>query len=367
VITLGFKYALRERQRFALTSGGVTCAVILTVFLVGVYRGAVRGSLSYLEQTDAAVWVGRQGTWNLMRCSGLLPGAAVRIATARPEVTRAEAILVALLPAEVNGQRRTLLAIGLDPDSQLAVPRLLSAGRGKPDSGEVVVDLAFARRAGLKVGDELRLAGSPLHIVGISRQTNLLVTQYAFLSTPDLRRLLGLDDQVSFLLLQTNADGQALAARLRREVPGIAAFGRDDFLANNRQEIAAGFLPVLWTMALLGLAAGGAVVALTIHAAVLEKRADYALLAALGSGEGTRTLVVMQQAVAAAVAGSIVGLMVLALCERILPHLVPEVEFQLEICLMAAALVGAIVMASVGALLPARLASRIPPMEAFKR
>jgi len=43
------------------------------------------------------------------------------------------------------------------------------------------------------------------------------------------------------------------------------------------------------------------------------------------------------------------------------------VEFRLEPWLGAAALVGSTAMATIGALFPASVASRLPPMEAFRR
>ena len=72
MIWLGFQTAFRERLRFALTVGGVTSAVVLTVFLIGVYQGAVLGSLTWVEEIDADVWVGGRGNWNLLRTSGFV-------------------------------------------------------------------------------------------------------------------------------------------------------------------------------------------------------------------------------------------------------------------------------------------------------
>jgi putative ABC transport system permease protein len=351
-----------------LTAGGVASAVVLTVFLVGVYRGAERGSLSYVAGTGADVWIGREGTWNLMRSSGLLPGAAVQAVESLAGVRHVESLLAALLPAYLKGQERTLLVIGLTSDSRLAAPSDLAAGRSLPGPGEVIVDHAFAQRSRITVGDTLSLAQRVFRVVGISRQTNLLVTQYAFLPADDLRAILGLTDQSTFLLVKTDpGQNSAVTRRVNSQLPGIAAFERSEFLANNRREIASGFLPVLWTIAVLGLVAGCVVVGLTIYAAVLEKRKDYALLAALGSSARTRMGVVIQQAVAAAVMGGFAGLWILTACEKLLPHLVPEVEFQLEIPLAVFSLLGAVAMACAAAIPSARLAGRIPPTEAFKR
>jgi len=368
VILLGLKYALRERTRFALTAGGVACAVVLTVFLAGVYRGAMRGSLSYIERTGADIWVGRRGTWNLMRTSGLLPVGARDVLLKIRGVVGAEPILGALLPARVRGERRTLLAVGLARDASLALPRLLEGGAARPGRGEVIVDRAFARRAGLKIGDRLELAERTFRIAGISRETNLLVTQYAFLGRRDLESLLGVRDQATFFLVRARSgEVQSTLDRIRRRSSLVSAFDAPTFLENNRREIAAGFLPVLWAVALLGLFVGGVVVALMTYAAVLEKRHDYALLAALGGGAGARFLVVMQQSLVAALVGAGLGLVALAALTRLLPQLVPEVELLIDPRLALAAVSGAIVMAALGALIPARLATRVSAMEALRR
>ena len=107
--------------------------------------------------------------------------------------------------------------------------------------------------------------------------------------------------------------------------------------------------------------------ALMTYASVLEKRGDYALLSALGGGDGARFLVVMQQSLVAALVGAAVGLAALYLLARLLPSLVPEVELWVEPWLALTALVGATLMAAAGAILPAHLATRVAPMEALRR
>ena len=368
MITLGLRYALREPQRFALTAGGLTCAVTLAVFLVGVYRGAVHGSLDYIVRADADVWVGSRSSWNLMRASGFLPGSVRRRILAVDGVRRAEPILAALVPATVRGRRRTLLVIGLDGDAVLARPRGVIAGTGMPSGADIVVDRAFARRAGVAVGEEIELAGHTARIAGITTGTNLLVTQYAFVSRTELLRRVGVPDRATFFLVRAEP-GRApdVAAALRETLPNAAVFDAATFLANNRAEIEAGFLPVLWTIALLALLVGGIVVALTAHTAVLEKRADFALLAALGATRGARLGVVLQHALTAAALGGAAALGLLFALQAALPAVVPEIELLIGARIAAGAVAGAAVMAALGAALPARLAMRVPPMEAFRR
>ncbi len=368
MITLGLRYALRESQRFGLTAGGLACAVTLAVFLVGVYRGAVHGSLDYVERAEADVWVGSRSSWNLMRASGFLPGSMRQRILAVDGVRQAEPILAALAPAKVHGRRRTLLVIGLDGDAALARPQTLVAGRGVPSGTEIVVDRAFARRTGVVLGDSIELAGHWARVAGISGNTNLLVTQYAFVSRAELLRRVGVPDRATFFLVRAQPGrAKAVAAGLAEALPNAAVFDRATFLANNRAEIEAGFLPVLWAMALLALAVGGIVVALTTHTAVLEKRGDFALLAALGATRGTRLGVVLQHALSAAAVGGAAALGLLVLLQHALPAVVPEVELRIGARVALVALAGAAVMAAAGAALPARLAMRVPPMEAFRR
>jgi putative ABC transport system permease protein len=365
---LGYRYAMRDPLRFALTAGGLACAVVLTVFLAGVYRGAVRGSLSYVEDVDAQIWVGRRGSWNLMRSSGLLTRWKRDSVLAVPGVTSAEPILAALLPATVGGTRRTLLVIGLDPDADAARPRRVRAGAGVPDSGGIVVDEAFARRMGLAIGDTFDLAEHTARVVGITGGTNLLVTQYAFVSRSELLDAIGVTDRSTFLLVRADpSDAVEVARAIEASVGAVTAFPRDTFIANNRREIEAGFLPVLWAIALLGIVVGGAVVAVMTYAAVLEKRADYVLLAALGAAPRVQVHVVLQQAVLAAGVGSVVGLGVLVLLQRLLPAVVPELPLMLDPVVALMAVAGAVGMAALGAAVPGRLAARLPPLEALRR
>jgi putative ABC transport system permease protein len=221
---------------------------------------------------------------------------------------------------------------------------------------------------GLVLGDTFDLAGHQVRVAGITRGTNLLVTQYAFVSRAELLDAIGVTDRATFLLVRTNGtDPRTVARAIEAAVGTVAAFTRDVFVANNRREIEAGFLPVLWAIAVLGIAVGGAVVAVMTYAAVLEKRADYVLLAAIGASPGAQVRVVMQQAVLAAVVGAAAGLGVLIGLQQLLPSVIPEVPFTLDPTIAASAVAGAVGMALLGAALPGRLATRLPPLEALRR
>jgi putative ABC transport system permease protein len=368
MIRIGFHFALREPVRFSLTVCGLACAVVLTVFLAGVYQGVVRGSLSYIADSEADVWVGRPGSWNLMRSSGLLSGSVGERLRGVRGVESVEPILAALLPAEVGQLRRTLLVVGLEDSARLARPRRVLEGLAVPRTGELVIDRAFATRAGIGLGDTIELAGHPLRIAGITDDTNLLVTQYAFVARRDLLSAVGLADGATFFLVRTEPMvGTEPATVLEERVAGIAAYDRATFLANNREELESGFLPVLWAVAVLGLIVGVSVVSIVTYTAVLDRREDYVLLAAIGAGRSVRFVIVMQQALLAAAVGGFAGLALLAALQRSLPTFVPELSLRVEPWIGAAAFAGALVMAAIGAVFPGRVATQLTPLEALRR
>jgi len=285
-----------------------------------------------------------------------------------PDVLSIEAISVALLPVGTSHASRTQLVVGLDPPAEAAMPRQMETGRAVPERGEIVVDRAFARRARIRLGESVSFADRWLKVVGITSGTNLLVTQYAFVHRSDLDGARGSEGEVSFLLVKT-APGRAghLRRKILLDVDGAVAFTRTGFASNNRREIASGFIPVLWAVSVLGIGVGAVTVALLMYAAVLEKRMDYAVLGALGAGDGSRLLVVLQQTLAAGLAGAAAGAGALALLAWLLPAVVPEVTVQLDPSLLLAAGAGALVIAGLGAVPPAWAVLRTLPMEALRR
>jgi len=368
MIDLGMRYATRERTRFALTAGGLALAVVLTVFLREVYNDGVAGALSYVEEADADIWVGSKGSWNLMRTSGVLRESVGRRILAVDGVVSAEPMLAALVSAEIRGMQRTLFVIGIDRYAPAAGPKHVIDGTAIPRGDGIIVDRAFARRLNLGVGDSITIAGHHATVVGVSTHTNMMVTQYAFAARDELLRRVGVRERATFFLVKT--DGTPVAVVQRRiedTVSNVATYDRATFVANNRREIEVGLLPLMRTVSVLGLVVGVTFVALMTFTAVLEKRQDFAVLAALGASRRTRAGVVLQQAVTAAGAGALIGIGILLVLQRILPQLVPEVEFSIDAGTAVLAFGGAIVMAIVGAVIPAHLAMRLTPMEAFRQ
>jgi putative ABC transport system permease protein len=231
-----------------------------------------------------------------------------------------------------------------------------------------VLDRAFARRYRLAPGDWLRLQGVPFRVTGISRGTNAVITQLAFVSLGDARGLLGLGDVVSFLLV-TGRPGvapESLVAAVRRTGRRLNAFTQPEFARNNLDELRNGLLPVLATVDAFGAAVGAAVLGLLLYGTVVERREDFALLKALGAGRGALRRLVLRQAAFAVGAGFAAGLGAHLALAPLLGALLPQVPLALDPAAAALALALALAMGLAGAWLPIARLERVYPAEVFR-
>ena len=257
---------------------------MLLVVLIGTYRSVTVGIAAYAGQPRAHVWVAPRGTDNVVRSSGMLSAELCDAVAVLPGVAGVHPVLRGFVSAEAGGQSLTLLAIGHRPRHP-GGPPVLFAGRGIEARDEIVLDRAAAYRLGVGVGDWLHVGGWPRRVVGLSRRTNLVATQLVFLAYDDLAEHLGSDAAASFLLVElTDArDAQAAARRIAAAQPRASAFAAAAFVANNRRELSAGFLPLLVVVAIIG--AGAAVLSISVvtRGLVEERRPEIALLLAIGA------------------------------------------------------------------------------------
>ena len=366
-VPVGWRMLSSDRMRFAITLAGVGVAVALMLFLAAVYQGVRTESNGYVEGRPVDVWIAKGNATNLVRSSSFL-------STARWDGLRGEDGVAALHPLlrlittlTVNGKVFTAFVCGVDPGAAATHPAIVE-GPGTLRKGEIIVDRALARRAGLRVGDPLLVQGRPYRVSGISSGTNVIISQFTFVALDDAQELLGLPHIVSFLLVtgRPGVTPQALAATLRRAAPELNVFTADEFIANNLDELRTGLLPILATIAVFGAVIGAAVVTLLLYGAILERREDYAVLKAIGASATYIRLLVLRQSIATVAYGFAVGLLLYAASQPVIASLVPIFVTALT-PLSAAAIGGAVVvMGMIGALIPLARLERIHPAEAFR-
>lgn len=366
-VPLARRLVWHDRTRFLITVGGVGFAVVLILFLGAVYQGVRIESNGYVAGRPVSVWVAQDNTTNIIRSSSFLRGWR-RDSLARLEgVAHVTPILRLITTAEMPAGHATLFVIGVAPGDTAAAPALV-AGRQVRDSGEVVLDQAFARKFHLTPGDTLRLQERPYCVTGLSTGTNAVITQFAFIPLRDAHDMLGFQDVASFFLVtgRPGVSPDTLVARIRGAMRRVNVFTQAQFVDNNLAEMQSGLLPVLATVAIFGGLIGVAVLALLLYGAVIERREDYALLKALGAGRRAVRNLVLRQAIVAVTGGFAIGLAAYAALMPLVLRLVPQLALSLSPAAVALTFGAALLMGLGGALLPIARLHRVYPAEVFR-
>lgn len=368
--------ALRGRRvRSLLTGTGVAAAALLVLVLVAAYRSLASGVLAYAGQPSIDLWVAPAGTDNLIRSSALIGREVVARVREMPGVERADAVLRGFVAVEPLHPRRpppaprlTLLAVGYRAPGGLAGPPAIAAGRAPETGREIALDRAAAFRLGIRLADTVRVGGARMRVVGLTRGTNLLATQFLFLPLSAARRAHGLSGSASFVAVHVAAGGDpaAVARAIEASDTGLAVFSRREFVANNLREATAGVVPVLALLAVLGVAVACVLVVLLVQGLVEDRRGEIAVCFALGSSVPHVGEALVARALILVMAGAAGGTILAHVLRRVLDRLLPTVElaFGLPDHLAVFAIFSLAGVLAAG--IPVLRLSRVDPLEAFR-
>jgi len=358
---------LDQRLRLVLTVGGVALCVVLMLFLCAVYGGVRVGSVEYVRASDADLWVLQRHTTNILRGTSILPEAQGAALRALPGVASASPVLLFMAGIEGAAGTSTVYVVGFDPATGVGGPPELAEGRAPRAAGEIVLDRAFALASGLAVGDDVRMGEASLRVTGLSAGTNMFVIQYAFTTLAQAQALAGLPGTVSAWLakIERGADAASLAASVRA-TSGAEAYDRATFVANNVREMESGFLPLLSAVAVLGGIVLTAILSLILSVHVLERRADFAAMKALGAPAFHVPRLVVRQALWIAGFGLGAALVLFWPLLALLEALSPVVEARATLLDVVGVAVGVAVIGLVSSLLPIHRVRRIYALEAFR-
>jgi putative ABC transport system permease protein len=364
-------YALRilrsQPLRLALTVGGVALCIVLMFFLLAVYRGVADGSVDYIRHNRADLWVLQRNATNILRGSSLVSAAQAEGIGRLPEVECISQVLLLLASVKKEDKVRTVFLTGFEPGSGWGGPPRLTAGRNIVKDTEIILDRSFAAKYRFRLGDEVAVQERRFRVVGLSAGTNAFVIQYAFVTLPAARDLIGFPGLATCFLvkLRPGMEGAAVAGRIRVQWPGLEVYSQQDFLENNIREMKSGFLPLLYTVAGIGAIVLTVILSLLLSVNILERRKDFAVLKTLGSPPAFLWGLVVKQALLIAGASSLAAAALFFPLVRLIEKLSPEVSTKSSVgqVLAVVAVVG--VMSLVSSLLSIRRLRRIYYLEVY--
>jgi ABC-type lipoprotein release transport system permease subunit len=318
----------RNVRRTALSVVGIAVGVALALFMESLNRGreelfsraAAYSGSGHVRVVPAGWRLRRDPRLRLsdaaadLAAARALPGVAVIAPRARAQVLLAMGTRV--LPLE---------AVGVDPEAEPRAYRFVRnvvAGRWlRPDDepGAAVVGRAVADRLQAELGDELlatavgkggRIESGMLRIVGIvASGSEEIDAGTCRVTLAELERLTGLGGagEVTVILEDHHATAAARAALAARVASGDEVLTFEDlapeFKGHLEQDSATNRFvsAVILLIVLLGVASAQL-------AAVLERRREFAVLAALGMTGGRMIRLVLLEALALGLMGAALGL-----------------------------------------------------------
>lgn len=364
-------YAVRTLRsqplRLALTVGGVALCIVLMLFLLAIYRGVADGSVEYIRQNPADLWVLQDNATNILRGSSLISSDQIGAIARTPGVRTAAPVLFLLSTIRTGERVGTIFLTGYEPELGLGGPPQLAWGRRPQADDEIVLDRSFALKFGFKAGEEVDLQGRRLKIVGISRGTNAFVIQYAFVTLRFARKLIGVPGLATCVLV--NVEPGAAMGPIREEIcdvlEGLSAYDQETFLANNVREMRSGFLPLLYTVAVIGAVVLTAILSLLLSVNILERRKDFAILKTLGSPLTFLWGMVVNQALLIASVSCAVALALFFPLVRTIERISPEVSTRTTVAQIGGVVAAVLLMSLVSSVVAIRRLRRIYFLEAF--
>jgi putative ABC transport system permease protein len=365
---LGHRNLGGNRIRLIASVGGVALALSLTLALDAIYAGVANQLTTYIDRAGADVWVSQSGVRNMHMVASWLPAAVSDEVSAVDGVGEVTPILYATDTVAARDERTIAYVIGLPADAAMGTPWDVVKGSAVPGPGEVIVDAAFAERAGVSIGGSITVLGGDATVVGLSEGTASLVNSVAFVSFDDFASMRGAP-LVSYVLVEVTpgADPEAVAAAVERQVSGVTAQSAAAFAVEERRLVMDMSAEVILIMNVVGFVVGLTVVALTVYVATVARRREYGALKALGATNRFLYGVVLGQAFVSVAIGFAAGLAFTALVGVV----VAQTELGLQLWLSAASIakVGlvATTIAGLAALLPIRQIAGLDPAVVFRR
>ncbi len=370
MVSISPRNLLRDRTRLAMSAGGVGFSIMLILILAGTYDGFYRQAGLFTENSGADLFVGQAGVVDTLHSFSILPLNALDEIAGIPGVARTCAIISRTVELHVGdtGHPRVIL-VGYNESHGTAGPWRIVEGKRLPGRGEIVVDQIMARKNGLSLGSEVRLGDRAFTVAGISAETNMFIMQYAFVQFEEIEGIVLPPGTATYVLVKvsTGTDLRTVQAAIEARVPGTEAFTLDEITANNRNVISGLFLPILFTLYLIGFMVGITVIGLTVYTATMERAREYGILKAIGAGTRRLARTLLSQAVLLAVLGFAAGLGITGLAALVIGAMVPEMSLYFTAAQVLETFGAVIGMSAIATALPLGRLSRIDPASIFRR
>lgn len=314
--------------RLFLTLSGIAMCILLVLFILGVYNGVATGSVEYVRQTSADIWVLQANSSNIMRGTSVLPDDWCDTIRSDARIASATPVLLFLTSLRIDEKDATVLLAGSVPGAPGGPPQL-AEGRRVRSNDEIVLDKAFAAKHALTIGADVIIRGDTLTVVGISTGTNAFVTQYAFVTLAFEQSIVELPGLASFFIVRLRdvESRDAVMRDIAQRFSGrVSLHAHAEFLDNNIAEVEAGVLPLFFAIAAFAGVMLSIILSLILSVTILERRHDFAIMKLIGASAVFLRGIVVLQALVVGLGAELFALALLLPIFRFVEWLAPEVS-----------------------------------------
>src|SRR3970040_1800743 len=264
---------------------------------------------------------------------------------------------------EAEGKRFISYVFVVPEGAVMGGPWRVVEGSSRAGAGEVIIDRAIARQAGIGVGDRMLVLGQEMTISGLTTGTSSIINSVSFVSMEDFERVRG-ESVISFVLVRVE-DGEsaeAVASAVRQQVDGTTVQTREEFADQERKLAKDMMADLLSIMDTAGYLTGLAVVMLTVYIATIARRREYGVLKAIGVRNSRLYQVVIAQAVMSVAMGFVFGAGLTLLLSAIIPSFNEVLVLSLTGGLLLRVAIVSTLVAGLAAVLPARQIAGVEPV-----
>jgi putative ABC transport system permease protein len=340
------------------------------MILTGVARGFEKSFLAIYQSKGIDLVVVRGGINNQL--SSNLPASLASQVRAVDGVADVAMSLTDTVSFE-NKNLVSVLANGWEGNSRLFNGvRVLQGRKLLPGDGKVVMlGRVLQMNLGKKVGEDLDISGETFKVVGIFESESLFENGGLIVPLEELQRMMGRVGHVSGFVVAARssdrADISALARRIEKEVPGVAAVPARDFVQSDLQIRLT--KTMAWATTAVALVLGSIGLLNTMVMAVFERTGEVGLLRALGWRRRRILALILGEAVVLGLLGSLVGMALAFGGVRALmldPTSRGFIDPDLPASVLGIGLAMGVGLSLLGGLYPALRAASLDPTEALR-
>jgi|Deesub1362B_J571_1020462.scaffolds.fasta_scaffold00003_556 putative ABC transport system permease protein len=364
MVSIARRNLFQEKTRFIISITGVAVAIMLILFLSGIFQGFLVLYKSYVLNSGADIWVASDG-WRDFHSISMLPRDIISDIKKIDGVRKVDYIILIQSAAFKSGDDEiAAVLVGFNPETGLGGPWKIYKGTADIGQGEVIIDRYLAYKYGLDIGDEIEISSEKLIIAGISEETNLVIYQMIFLREDDASRILNLDGIVTFILV--NADNPSeVTKKINEEIPGVAAYTSEEYVEKGFAFMES-FNPFLYITAVAGSIVGIAIIGITIYTLTTERLREFGVLKAIGAENNQLYKIVLNQALIVAMTGFFIGVILLEISSAAISMFMPELMIYVTFETLFYTLIASVLMGLASSYLPIKRIAGVDPAIVFK-